>query len=526
MQNKKNLIRLCILFLIAVFFTLPTQAQVTIGSLDPPKSTLDVVAGGTGSPVADGITAPRLTLAELNAKQSLYTAAQTGTFVYITDASGVTIAGYSDEIVCTGFAFWNGVNWVGDCAAAKTFAAITAQPKAFTFYEEGTETIVPLVFGAGGSSAMTYQWYKVTGSNIHVRISAPCTVSDGTGFNTASFTPTSVRKGTTRNAYNCGFYKYYCVAKNLTNDSVISDIAEVAVGCGAKDMTGEWVSFMCFNLGANLLTIAGQKAAAIYHPDYNFSDGLYTYVPGEENLYGDLYQWGRIGDGHQKRNSPSVVYSTATPPTLENGYIFSDYFPFSQVSRSDLTYYGKIIVGNANWYPDYSSNAGTADRLWREGRYDPNDPCAKIREDGLTYETWYPSTGDPLGANTGWRTPTQSDWGSIYRGSGISGITSAAQANTWLWYDKGNSDLTNGVQGNEIKPDGVTTTLFLPAAGYRAWWTGVDLCHAGYIGRYWSTTVSGQYAMGFFFGPGASSLVSPGSVHERTYGLSLRCVKD
>ena len=114
---------------------------------------------------------------------------------------------------------------------------------------------------------MTYQWYKITGSNIHVRIAVPCTASDGTGYNTASFTPTSVKKDTTRNANNCGFYKYYCVAKNQSNDSVISNVAEVAVGCGAKDLNGEWISFMCFNLGANLLTIAQQKAALITHPD-------------------------------------------------------------------------------------------------------------------------------------------------------------------------------------------------------------------------------------------------------------------
>ncbi|MCL1932494.1 MAG: hypothetical protein FWF53_01580 [Candidatus Azobacteroides sp.] len=527
MQNKKNLIGLSVLGLTAAFFILPMNAQVTVGSLEPPKATLDVVAGESGNTTAPGIIAPRLTLAELNAKKDLYGDAQKGAVVYITDASDATfIAGYSDEIACEGFAYWNGTKWVGNCVAARTFAAVTTQPQAFTFYEKGTETIVPLVFGAGGSSAMTYQWYKITGSNIHVRIAVPCTDADGTGFNTASFTPTSVIKGRTSNANNCGFYKYYCVAKNQTNDSIVSNIAEVAVGCGAKDMNGEWLSFMCFNLGGTPMNTTMQKAVTINHPDYNPTDGQYSRFVIEDDLYGDLYQWGRIGDGHEKRYSESVVYNAATPPTLENGNFIGEYYPYSQVSRSDATYYGKFIrvFENANnWYPAYSTNiANIADRLWNPGRYKPNDPCAKVRANVISYETWYPSEGDPLSADTGWRTPEQGEWGSIYRGGAISGSPSNAMANTWSWYDKGDPSLTNGVKGYEIKPDGVTTTLFLIASGYRPWWDG-DLHDAGNAGHYWSTTTSSSNAMGFSFD---SNIIYPAYSRERALGFSLRCIKN
>jgi len=525
MQNKMNLTRLSVLLLITISFSLSMNGQVTVGSQTPPRATLDVKSG---SGAVNGIIAPRLTLAELNVQKDFYTADQIGAFVYITDVSGATIAGYSDQIICTGFAYWNGVNWIGDCAIPKTFASITTQPQAFTFYEQGTETIDPLVFGAGGSSTMTYQWHKITGSNIHVRIAVPCTASDGTGFNTASFTPTSVRKGTTRNANNCGFYKYYCIAKNQTNDSVVSNVAEIAVGCGAKDLNGEWISFLCFNLGANLLSIAEQKAATITHLDYNYpSTDLYTYVSGEENLYGDLYQWGRIGDGHEKRTSASVAYSTTTPPTLENGNLIGTiYYPDNQVSRSDSTYYGKFIRGitaNANnWYPNYSTTtASTADQLWRNGRYEANDPCAKIKDDGISYETYYPTQDGTTGANTGWATPSQDSWGNIYRGGSTSGDFSIALANTWSWYDKGNSDINNGVKGYEIKPDGVTTTLFLPANGYRLS-TGGGLHSAGLNGRYWSTTTSGNDALDLYFYNG---FVNPSYNNARTLGGALRCIK-
>ncbi|MDR1653510.1 MAG: hypothetical protein LBS01_07695 [Prevotellaceae bacterium] len=200
-------------------------AQVGVNT-ETPKTTLDVVAGKTDASTAEGLTAPRLKLSELNAKQAKYTADHTGAMVYITAVDETSISGYSDQITCTGFVYWNGTHWVGDCAVAKTYAAALTQPKAFTFYEnpEGNDVPVPLVFGAGGSSAMTYQWYKITGNNVHVRIAQKCTGSDGTGVTTNSFTPTSVIKGTTRNANNTGFYRYFCVAKNATNDSVVSNM--------------------------------------------------------------------------------------------------------------------------------------------------------------------------------------------------------------------------------------------------------------------------------------------------------------
>jgi hypothetical protein len=44
--------------------------------------------------------------------------------------------------------------------------------------------------------------------------------------------------------------------------------------------------------------------------------------------------------------------------------------------------------------------------------------------------------------------------------------------------------------GYEIKPDGVTTTLFLPAAGYRGSGNG-QLSYPGITGYYWSVTIYG-----------------------------------
>ncbi|MDR1763869.1 MAG: fibrobacter succinogenes major paralogous domain-containing protein [Dysgonamonadaceae bacterium] len=518
-----------IFFLLAVLFASlvnKASAQVTIGQNVTPAATLDVKPAATAA-TAPGILTSRMTLTELNAAQSKYTAAQTGAFVYIYDAIGTQVPGYSDMVTCEGFIYWDGIQWISNCAVPKTYAKIAAQPKPFTFYELGTETEDALVFSATGSSAITYQWYKITGSNVHVRISEPCTAADGSGFNTGSFLPT-VTVGTTRNAANTGFYEFYCVAKNASGDSVVSDVAEIAVGCGAKNLEGEWMPFMCFNLGASLQTIAAQKAASITHSDYNSSNGRYTYASGEENMYGDLYQWGRIGDGHEKRNSSVVAWASGSQPALENGALISGYnYPVNQVSRTDATFYGKFITsvsGNAyNWFPDINDvlNAQNSDLLWRSARFLPNDPCAHINIDGSTFTTYYPTTVAQAEPGTGWRMPEQEEWSSLFRGGTVSGAPSIAMANTWVWYDGGTSADTNGAKGHELKPDGNVTTLFLPAGGTRNSTSG-NLYNGGSAGYYWSSTISGNSALGMFC---SSGTVNPAYSGVRAEGDAIRCIK-
>ena len=539
---KKQMILVLLLIILAV---MKMNAQVTIGNDTPPAATLDVVATKTDGSTAEGIIAPRVTLAQLNAAFSKYGAAQTGTFVYVTDCSGATISGYSDQITCVGYAHFNGIYWVGDCAVAQSYARILFQPKAFTFYEQGIEAENALVFGAGGSSTMSYQWYKVTGSNIHVRIAQPCVASDGAGFNTNSFTPRvagGLNSTDTKIASKNGFYRYYCVATNLEGDFVTSDLAEVAVGCGAKDLNGEWRSFMCFNLGATRHTIAAQQGTSITFSVANEADGRHVKVAGEEAIYGDLFQWGRIADGHEKRSAiqtgsmggnatdNSVAWNATTPPTYADGNILgtSQRYPYQQVATTNGTYYGKFIrtiaANDHNWYGGTNTVNTAIDQLWRQSAFAPNDPCQKIMADGVTYSDWYPAASSSTSAGasgTGWRTPTQHEWGSLYRGGTISGGRTIALANTWDWFQQDLSE-TEGTKGMALKPDGVTTTLFLPASGHRL--TSTALLYAqGSSGYYWSSSIMGASAYNLYFNSGS---VHSASSYYRGYGFSLRCIKN
>jgi uncharacterized protein (TIGR02145 family) len=535
----KTILSKMLLLTAMAFVCANTGAQVTVGSNAAPAATLDVVAVKTDGTTAEGIIFPRLTLAQLNAKQSKYTIAQRGTQVYIYDYTGATVPGYSDEVGCIGLYLFDGTKWRGSCGAVPDWIAIAGTVKRFTFYEDLTSaTVAPLTFSAAGSGTIEYQWFRITGNNIHVRIAQKIASTTGTGngagYNTNSFTPiVKVGDGNTKNANNTGFYRFFCRAYNKVGgirvDSVESAVAEIAVGCGAKDLNGEWLSFMCFNLGASELTIAAQKGHTFAAPT-NEASGLHNYRTGEEEIYGDLYQWGRIRDGHQEYASSftngsnllnavnnTVTYSTSTPPTYADGALIgTSRYPSQQIPQGDATYFGKFIITTAtqnhNWA--FGVPTGTIDQMWRAGRYEQNDPCAKIEADGITYQTPFP-TATPTSTATNWKIPTQDEWGALYKGGTFSGSPDNALANTWTWH------AING-RGYDVMPDGTTVTLHLPASGFRQRSSG-RLYYHGSHGYYWSSTFSGvdAYDMHFY-----SGRVNPANISPRGNGVAVRCIRN
>jgi uncharacterized protein (TIGR02145 family) len=176
----------------------------------------------------------------------------------------------------------------------------------------------------------------------------------------------------------------------------------------------------------------------------------------------------------------------------------------------------------------------TADQLWRAGRYRQNDPCAHYQTDGSYLEFWNNidnsnsshgvACDDP---GTGWRLPSQSEWGELYKGGVFSGDYRNATANSWEWVSASvTKDLPAKNKyklagGYKIKPDDTTTTLFLPASGSRSCGAGL-LYSQGTVGRYWSSSVSGTSAYNLHF---YSSSVYPANTTGPAYGFALRCIK-
>jgi uncharacterized protein (TIGR02145 family) len=491
------------------------NAQVTIGEIKDPEaySILELVSNGQG-----GLRMPQLTTEER-------IALTTEAFESAGLAQGLAI--FNTDTKC--LEFWNGTKWITISQAAHSIAT---QPEKFTFYEspEGDQGDINAVKGlefevVGGGGEWTYQWYQLVGINARTRVGkkvgetgtvyASIVAANTDGANTDSFTPKAVIKGTNRHADYVGFYRFYCVATNTSGTEVTSDIAEVAVGCGAKTIDGEWLSFMCFNVGADLFTIAEQQ-------DYSFNlphSPRDTYIQGEEELYGDLFQWGRVPDGHEKRNSPVAAYIPTAPPgvgaSVKVPGSWQQALDYIDESETVTEYAGNFIkaTGEEDYNWAYGQPVTYQNLLWRNYRYTANDPCAMIDADGNYNEN---EAGEILTTATNWRIPTTDEWRSIYKGNSAAGIPGDATANTWVWY---------GVKGRgfEIKPAGAgtATTLFLPAGGYRHVENGW-LYNTANNGSYWSSSVSGNTYYLYF----DSNLVIPAYGNRRGHGFSVRCIKN
>lgn len=528
--------------------------QVTIGSGMPPTPRavlLDLKAKQADSDNATvdasggGLLLPRVKLVNIYTLEP-FIKTDDADFVNNTNSLKEKLAGLSVYNIETGLSAdteqtplkkgvytWDGAKWTTTQVNPDAMI-ILKQPLPFSFYETGFETAKKLVFRVDQELIpWSYQWYRVTSNNMHVRIS-----EEIVGATDSIFTP-DVLGRTTVNANNTGLYRYYCVASNtIENVKIESNIAEVAVGCGAKDINGEWISFMCFNLGTtpDYFTMAGQM-------DYKFSSfssnpskiNDLNDVRGTEKIWGGLFQWGRISDGHEKRESQSTNFGSVDFTHYANGSVCNStntHHPYLQISKTS-SYYGHFISGLYSYlgkpFRERKVTQAEIDMQWRTGRFIANDPCAHVDENGNYVDFWATSATSAAcdGANTAWRMPTQSEWGSIYKGGTISGESKDALANTWVWrWDESEGqrpgENVGYNRGFEIKPDGVTTTLFLPASGYKNN-QGVLYQH-GESGLYWSSTVVGTdnaYSVDFSMGSGFRLLL-----RNRAMGGSVRCVKD
>lgn len=102
MKKKALLFSFVILTASSVF------GQVGVNT-ETPSATLDVTAS-TSTTTADGIIAPRVTLADLQTKDATYTSSQTGALVYVTDNTG-TPAGKTAQITTVGYYYFDGSAW-------------------------------------------------------------------------------------------------------------------------------------------------------------------------------------------------------------------------------------------------------------------------------------------------------------------------------------------------------------------------------------------------------------------------------
>jgi hypothetical protein len=170
-------------------------------------------------------------------------------------------------------------------------------------------------------------------------------------------------------------------------------------------------------------------------------------------IAGDIYQWGRYTDGHEKRASErTMIVATSSTPNHE--YFILDGATFDWTSAANK---------NALWGDGYiePQNTDSAPFTQKKG---PNDPCP-----------------------AGWKVPSGKQWTSIFLGStgGVSGdgggsITTTPAANVVT--GASNPAMTQaGNSGFNFGP-----LLYLPFGGQRG---TLGPVYAGVGGNYHSSTL-------------------------------------
>jgi uncharacterized protein (TIGR02145 family) len=221
--------------------------------------------------------------------------------------------------------------------------------------------------------------------------------------------------------------------------------------CGAKTTGGGWLTFMCHNLGAS------ENKSIAEQLSYLQTQGI-SATSTDSTVYGSLYQWGRLADGHQLRNNQQVTQTLATDVIPGHSQLISfREKPYDWITSQDTA---------AIQYPERWGDNGTDNTM---NPKTASDPCPE-----------------------GWRVPSMMQWASIYTptppivGKDIKGLVSSQAdviegVNVWTWKQP------SGASGNNGYGYMVGEALFLPAGGQRDN-TPLTLSLCGEVGRYWSST--------------------------------------
>jgi len=192
--------------------------------------------------------------------------------------------------------------------------------------------------------------------------------------------------------------------------------------------------------------------------------------------YGALFQWGRKGDGHEQRTSPSYPTNDGS---IENGMVsgLQNFDTHGQIVNTHDAY-GKFIKQRGE---PFDWRSPQIDALWNSG----------------SEKRPVKTTNDPCPA--GWRVPTSTEFGSLSFSESYWGTLNGVAGRFW----------SNGEEN-----------LFLPAAGDRAFSTGV-LYEVGTAGSYRVSTINDPWTYPLRFD--SCGTYSYGGLN-RADGFSVRCV--
>lgn len=278
--------------------------------------------------------------------------------------------------------------------------------------------------------------------------------------------------GTWTNATNASTATYTAGASEI--GSITLTLTTSGGSCGTTTATKNITVNSSFTCGTSTVTFTYNGASVTYGTvtganskcwlDRNLGATQVATGSTDHLAYGDLFQWGRGADGHQR-----ITWTNATTGTVVNGTT-------ATLSTTD-TPGDALFITNGTSPFDWRSGQNV--NLW-QGVSGTNNPCP-----------------------SGYRLPTETEIEAERNNGG-----------TGFW---GTGSAQNNAAGAFASP------LKLPMSGYRPLgFSFGSLSNVGTNGLYWSSTVSSTNARSLAFDSSNALMVA----NARAYGFSVRCLKD
>ncbi len=272
--------------------------------------------------------------------------------------------------VCFDIVYSN--NAVNDCAplasraSEKTDFSLTAEqdPTAETVTAPYTGAQV-YTFTVSGSGISNLRFIAVDPANDIVESITPKEDYSGSLTNgkvckaTVVYKPSlniSLRGLTKENAKKMNLYAVYRLSGTDRAVQLTIRLQDCAC-CGAMTTSGEWLPFMCYNLGA----------------DETLDPFVWNSIADNrgDDIKGDLYQWGRpADDGHQKRNSGTTsTLATSDTPGHSNFITTTGTSPYDWRNPANISLWGDGTQDENQWASIYSTMSTPNTWSWTDKGY-------------------------------------------------------------------------------------------------------------------------------------------------------------
>ncbi|MDR2233085.1 MAG: hypothetical protein LBE56_08180, partial [Tannerella sp.] len=241
---------------------------------------------------------------------------------------------------------------------------------------------------------------------------------------------------------------------------------------------------------------------------------------------GDLYQWGRIPDGHEKivwvkDAASNNAFGPGTSATVVKG---NPTYVDGQIPSSSSTHYGRFILPNASPPWDWSDIA-TSHNRWGDG----SNYATRVSDTPLVLWSFPKNNPCP----PGWKVPSKWQWWDIYAGNGSNLITAPTaypgSDNVWRFRYGANNAVGGAIVANPRSGE----ELYLPNAGRRSSADGT-INPSRIAGSYWSSVYadnvdaepSDTYSFAEYFVFDNIQVYAGNIALNKLVGAPVRCIED